>query len=163
MTMTTNPNDASNSTTDPDDAITAILAGTGTPGADAGTRTALTPPAASDLPDTPGASATPEPPLPPVPPVPPVPPASPVSSVSPVSPARPTVRWGALVWALLFGATAATTLWVLVDAARRDLVGDWLVTLSPLTATLVAVIIVGVVLALFGIVGLNSRAERALS
>ncbi|MEF3402580.1 hypothetical protein [Agromyces sp. CCNWLW203] len=158
--MTTNPNDASKSSTDPDDAITAILAGPGTPGADAGTRTALTPPAASDLPATPGASATPEPPLPPVPPV---PLASPVSSVSPVSPARPTVRWGALVWALLFGATAATTLWVLVDSARRDLVGDWLVTLSPLTATLVAVIIVGVVLALFGIVGLIRRAERARS
>ena len=150
MTMTTIPNDASKSSTDPDAAITAILAGPDTPGIGA----VPAPPAPSDLPAAPDASATPMPSVPPVPPVPPVP---------AVPPARPTVRWGALVWALLFGATAATTLWVLVDAARRDVVGDWLITLSPLTATLVAVIIVGVVLALFGIVGLIRRAERARS
>ncbi|MFC9560796.1 hypothetical protein [Agromyces sp. NPDC056965] len=80
---------------------------------------------------------------------------------APAPTARPTVRWGALVWALLFGTAAATTLWVLVDPARRDLVGDWMVTLSPLTATLTAVIVVGVVIALFGIVGLIRRGERA--
>lgn len=80
---------------------------------------------------------------------------------APAPTARPTVRWGALVWALLFGTAAATTLWVLVEPARRDLVGDWMVTLSPLTATLTAVIVVGVVIALFGIVGLIRRGERA--
>ena len=136
MTMTTIPNDAAKPSTDPDAAITAILAGPGTPGAGA----TLTPPAWSDPSTASGAVAA-----------------------APGAPARPTVRWGALVWALLFGATAATTLWVLVDPARRDVVGDWLITLSPLTATLVAVIIVGVVLALFGIVGLIRRAERARS
>ncbi|HEY9323738.1 MAG TPA: hypothetical protein VIP50_02305 [Agromyces sp.] len=88
------------------------------------------------------------------------------TATSPISPAsaprqRPTVRWGALVWALLFGSMAATTLWVIVDPARRDAVGDWLITLSPLTATLTGVIVVGVVVALFGIVGLIRRGERA--
>ena len=83
------------------------------------------------------------------------------SPTSAASAPRPTVRWGALVWALLFGSMAATTLWVIVDPARRDAVGSWLITLSPLTATLTGVIIVGVVVALFGIVGLIRRGERA--
>ncbi|PWC03629.1 hypothetical protein [Agromyces badenianii] len=73
---------------------------------------------------------------------------------------RPTVRWGALVWALIFGATAATTLWVVVDPARRDAVGGWLTSLSPLAAVLYAFIALGVVVAMFGIVGLLRRGER---
>jgi hypothetical protein len=132
MTMTTSPNDVSKSSTDPDAAITAILADPGT--------TSLTPPAWREPSPAPEAATT--------------------TVAPPAEPARPTVRWGALVWALLFGTTAATTLWVLVDPARRDVVGDWLITLNPLTATLAAVIIVGVVVALFGIVGLIRRAER---
>jgi hypothetical protein len=133
MTMTTSPNDASKSSTEPDAAITAILADPGT--------TSLTPPAWREPSPAPGAATA--------------------TVAPPAEPSRPTVRWGALVWALLFGTTAATTLWVLVDPARRDVVGDWLITLSPLTATLAAVIIVGVVVALFGIVGLIRRGERA--
>lgn len=140
--MTSNPNDASQSTTETDAAITAILAGPGRPGAGE----AAAPAVAADR------STVPAPPPAPAPA-----PASP--TVAPQ--AQPTVRWGALVWALLFGMTAATTLWVLVDPARREVVGDWLITLSPLTATLTAVIIVGVVVALFGIVGLIRRGERA--
>jgi hypothetical protein len=92
------------------------------------------------------------------------PPSDEATATAPIGPApapRPTVRWGALVWALLFGAMAATTLWVVVDPARRDAVGDWLITLNPLTGTLIGVIVVGVVVALFGIVGLIRRGERA--
>ncbi len=74
---------------------------------------------------------------------------------------RPTIRWGALVWSLLFGATAGFTLWVLVDPARRLAVGDWLTTLNPLAAALYGLVGLGVVLALFGIVGLIRRGERA--
>ena len=74
---------------------------------------------------------------------------------------RPTIRWGALVWSLLFGATAGFTLWVLVDPARRLAVGEWLTTLNPLAGALYALVGLGVVLALFGIVGLIRRGERA--
>ena len=74
---------------------------------------------------------------------------------------RPTIRWGALVWSLLFGATAGFTLWVLVDPARRLAVGDWLTTLDPLAGALYGLVGLGVVLALFGIVGLIRRGERA--
>jgi hypothetical protein len=74
---------------------------------------------------------------------------------------RPTVRWGALVWSLLFGALAGTALWLMLDADRREATGEWLATLSPLAAALYAVVALGVVLALFGIVGLIRRGERA--
>ncbi|KRC61968.1 hypothetical protein ASE14_14445 [Agromyces sp. Root81] len=80
---------------------------------------------------------------------------------SATTPAHPTVRWGALVWSLIFGTTAATTLWILIDPARSEAVGRWLTTLSPFTAGLSAIIVVGVVVALFGIVGLIRRGERA--
>lgn len=74
---------------------------------------------------------------------------------------RPTIRWGALVWSLLFGVTAAFTLWVLIDPTRRLAVGDWLTTLNPLAAGLYALVGLGVILALFGIVGLIRHGERA--
>ncbi|GGR29508.1 hypothetical protein ACFOE1_04755 [Agromyces mediolanus] len=73
----------------------------------------------------------------------------------------PTIRWGALVWALLFLAIAGTTMWLLVSPERRDAVGDWLGSVHPLVLVLSGVIAVGVVIALFGIVGLIRRGERA--
>lgn len=73
---------------------------------------------------------------------------------------RPTVRWGALVWSLLFGALAGTALWLMLDPDRLDATGEWLAALSPLAAALYALVALGVVLALFGIVGLIRRGER---
>jgi hypothetical protein len=138
MSMTTSSQGSGEPATTTDAAVTAILADWSAPAEDAAT--------------TPVAGAT-------------------IGTIStttlltgptgPTGPTRPTVRWGALVWALLFGAAAATTLWVLVDPLRRDAVGDWVLTLNPLTATLATVIVVGVVVALFGIVGLIRRGERA--
>jgi hypothetical protein len=75
--------------------------------------------------------------------------------------ARPTVRWGALVWSLLFGALAATTLWVIVEPARRDAVGSAFANLSPLAAALYALLALGVLVVVFGLVALIRRSERA--
>lgn len=74
--------------------------------------------------------------------------------------ARPTVRWGALVWSLLFGALAATTLWVIAEPARRDAVGASFANLSPLAAALYALLALGVLVVVFGLVGLIRRGER---
>lgn len=74
---------------------------------------------------------------------------------------RPTVRWGALVWGLLFGLTAAVTLWILIDPGRRNAIDDWFLALNPLAATLYALVAVGAIVVLFGIVGLIRRGERA--
>jgi hypothetical protein len=73
---------------------------------------------------------------------------------------RPTVRWGALVWSIVFGATAATTLWMIADPSRRDAVGEWLFDLTPLAAALYLLLTIGALVAVFGIVALIRRAER---
>lgn len=106
-------------------------------------------------------SSPPEPPSPPSPP-PATPPSSSPSDTAAAASAhpRPTVRWGAIVWALLFGALAGTTLWLLLDPDRREGAGEWLAALSPLAAVLYAVVALGVIVALFGIVGLIRRGER---
>lgn len=74
---------------------------------------------------------------------------------------RPTVPWGALVWSLIFGAVAATTLWVVVDRDRRDAVDVWLLDLTPLAATLYLLLVLGALVAVFGLVALIRRGERA--
>ncbi|MGI9824182.1 hypothetical protein [Agromyces sp. Marseille-Q5079] len=88
--------------------------------------------------------------------------AGPAARTSPRA-SRPTVRWGALVWALIFASIAAVTLWLIVDAERRADADAWLADLNPFAAGLYALIVVGVVVALFGIVGLIRRGERARS
>jgi hypothetical protein len=138
--------------TDTDAAVTAVIAGwndearderdpRGTAGQMAGT--GLTPPPAAPT-ATAAAAASPNG-------------AGAAASAHP----RPTVRWGALVWSLLFGALAGTALWLMLDADRREATGDWLATLSPLAAGLYAVVALGIILALFGIVGLIRRGEHA--
>jgi hypothetical protein len=77
--------------------------------------------------------------------------------------ARPTVRWGALVWSLIFAATAAATLWVVVDSGRRDALGAWLLDLSPAAASLYALLALGVLIVVFGLVALIRRRERSAS
>lgn len=89
----------------------------------------------------------------------PLPAPAPAPAPAPVE--GPTIRWGALVWALLFLAIAGMTMWLLVSPERRDAVGDWLGSVHPLVLVLSGVIAVGVVIALFGIVGLIRRGERA--
>ena len=96
-------------------------------------------------------------------PAPPPPAPAPAPEPAPAvasAPEQPTIRWGALVWALLFGAVGAITLWALVDPERRAAVGEWMTALDPLAAVLYVFIALGVVVALFGIVGLIRRGER---
>ncbi len=75
-------------------------------------------------------------------------------------PGRPTVRWGALVWSLLFAAMAAATLWFL-DPERREAAAAWYRAPDPLTAVLFALVALGALIAIFGIIGLLRRGERA--
>ena len=83
-----------------------------------------------------------------------------IAADDPTPVARPTVRWGAIVWAVLFGATAALSLWIMIDPARRETAGEWLTTLSPLTATLYVMLALGVLIVVFGLVALIRRGER---
>lgn len=88
-------------------------------------------------------------------------PGTPDAPGAPDVPEHPTVRWGALVWALIFAAVAGTTLWVLVSPERRESAAEFLGGLGPVLGFLYGVAALGVVLALFGVVGLIRRGERA--
>ena len=77
------------------------------------------------------------------------------------APARPTVRWGALVWGLLFGATAGVALWLMLDRTARLAASHWFSSLDGFTAGLYLLAAVGALIAIFGIVGLLRRGERA--
>ncbi|WP_157432198.1 hypothetical protein [Agromyces italicus] len=103
-----------------------------------------------------------EPPTALVPPVPPAPfdaPAATATLATAPLP-RPTVRWGALVWALLFGTIAGFTLWTLVDLQHRDEVLFWIAAVPMPLVPLYLLAVAGIVVALFGIVGLIRRGER---
>jgi len=97
-----------------------------------------------------------------IPTPPPAPPASTIEGVdTDAAVSRPTVRWGALVWSLIFAGIAATTLWVVVDSGRRTALGDWLLDLSPVAAWLYALLVLGVLVVVFGLVALIRRREHA--
>ncbi len=74
----------------------------------------------------------------------------------------PRVRWAAIVWGLLFAATAAGTLAVLVDRERRDAFAEWMFALSPTTAALYALLGLGALVLVAGLAGLLRRAQRRM-
>ncbi|WP_337005356.1 MULTISPECIES: hypothetical protein [unclassified Microbacterium] len=75
----------------------------------------------------------------------------------------PRTRWAAIIWGLLFAAIAATALWMLADAGRREAVADGLVTLTPTTLLTIVLLTVGVLLLVGGAAGLVRRAQRKLA
>ncbi|KJL20537.1 hypothetical protein RN51_02755 [Microbacterium oxydans] len=75
----------------------------------------------------------------------------------------PRTRWAAIIWGLLFAVIAATALWTLADADRRDAVTEALLALTPTTAVTVALLTVGVLFLVGGAAGLVRRAQRKLS
>ncbi|QEO14057.1 hypothetical protein FLP10_06190 [Agromyces intestinalis] len=74
---------------------------------------------------------------------------------------RPRVRWGAIIWGLVFAAVAAGVLWILLDPAMRDAVSAWWFALSPGSMLLAALVVLGAVLLIAGVAGLARRASRA--
>lgn len=105
-------------------------------------------------------TAVPTPPPPPTPPTEAAGTDAAVAGSPDAAAARPTVRWGALVWSLVFAGLAATTLWVVVDPDRRDALGEWLLDLSPMAASLYALLALGVLIVAFGLVALIRHGER---
>ncbi len=71
------------------------------------------------------------------------------------------MRWGALVWSLVFGGLAATTLWVVLAPGARDALAAWLIQLTPVTALLSTLLAIGVLVAVFGVVALIRHGEHA--
>jgi len=73
---------------------------------------------------------------------------------------RPYVRAGSVAWGLILIAAASLVLWVTGDDARREAVAEWTRTLTPGTAVVVAVLVLGGILLLAGVLAAIRRVQR---
>lgn len=86
-----------------------------------------------------------------------------VPAAPPVLAPAPRTRWAGIVWGLALGALAAAGIWLASGAGRIDALATWAQELAPATAIGYAVLGVGALLLLTGLVGLLRRAQRAMS
>jgi hypothetical protein len=73
---------------------------------------------------------------------------------------RPRIRFGAIAWGMFLCVTAATTLWISTDAARRVAFGNWLSELTPGTVGLLATLILGALLLILGALAAIRRSQE---
>lgn len=73
---------------------------------------------------------------------------------------RPHVRAGSIAWGIIVIATASLVLWVVSDTGRRDAAIDWVIGLTPATATLVGVLTIGGILVIAGVLAGIRRLQR---
>ena len=76
---------------------------------------------------------------------------------------RPRTRWAAIVWGLVFAALASGALYVVLSPQHRLELIEWVTSLEPTTLALYGALAIGVIVLLFGLVGLLRRAQRALA
>lgn len=74
----------------------------------------------------------------------------------------PRVRWAGIVWGLVLAAIAALALWFLTDATRQAAAMDWMLRLGPAATLAYAVLAVGALALVAGLVGIARRAQRGV-
>lgn len=84
-------------------------------------------------------------------------------STGPAVANRPRTRWAAIVWGLVFAALASGALYVMLSPQHRFEFIEWATSLEPTTLALYGALAIGVIVLLFGLVGLLRRAQRALA
>ena len=94
--------------------------------------------------------------------VPPGPASAPAADTAPATRRGPRVRWAGIVWGTAFAALAGTGFWLASTTDRTEDLGVWAVELPPATAITGAVIVIGAVVLLIGLVGVLRRAQRAV-
>lgn len=67
-------------------------------------------------------------------------------------PAEPRLRVGAMVWGVIVCIASATTLAIVAAPQRREAVLDWLLDLTPSSVGVLAIVAVGGVMLLLGLV-----------
>lgn len=75
----------------------------------------------------------------------------------------PRVRWAGIVWGTFFSALAFAALWILGSPERREAAGAWLEQLTAPTIVGTAILALGIVLLVAGLVGLLRRAQTTFS
>lgn len=78
-------------------------------------------------------------------------------------PSRPRTRWGGIVWGLALAAIALAGVVVAAAPQRIADITAWLMTGDPATVIASAIVAVGVLLLLTGVVALLRRAQKAMS
>ena len=73
---------------------------------------------------------------------------------------RPHVRAGSIAWGLIVIASASLVLWVSALPSRRAAVADWVLSLTPGDAALVAVLACGAIVLIAGVLAAIRRAQR---
>ncbi|GAA2885854.1 hypothetical protein [Microbacterium esteraromaticum] len=86
-------------------------------------------------------------------------PADPADVTSAPAP-TPRTRWAAIIWGVCLAAAAWFGIWMLSDTARQDAITEWFASLSPGTMTATALLGVGVLVLIGGVVGLVRRMQR---
>lgn len=81
------------------------------------------------------------------------------ASTSAASP-RPRIRWGAIVWGLIVSSVAIITLAVIRTGAGRESFALWLTGLTPGGIWLIAVLVLGSILLLLGLLSALRRLQR---
>lgn len=82
---------------------------------------------------------------------------------SPEPIAAPRLRLAAIVWGLVFSASAIVGIWLLGDDRRRDEAADWMTSLTPSGAVAAMLLTIGVLVLVTGAAGLLRHAQRRSS
>jgi len=72
---------------------------------------------------------------------------------------RPRTRWAGVVWGLVFAALAVTAIQLIASPERFDEAIEWLATLTPPAITAYALLTIGALVLIAGLVGLLRRAQ----
>ncbi len=89
--------------------------------------------------------------------------AAPAPTETPAAGHGPRTRWAAIVWGLVFAALAGGALYVVLSPQHRLELIKWVTSLEATTLALYGALAIGVIVLLFGLVGLLRRAQRALA
>jgi len=73
---------------------------------------------------------------------------------------RPRTRFGAIAWGLILCAAAGVTLWFAADETRRTEFANWATSLTPGTAGLIVLVILGGLLLLWGSLAAIRRSQE---
>lgn len=75
----------------------------------------------------------------------------------------PRTRWAGIVWGLVLGTLAAAGIWLASGEGRIDDLVAWTQTLTPAMVVGYAVLAIGALVLVLGLVGLLRRAQRTVA